>query len=84
MINKNTLKKKIMYRSTHRGTKEMDLLLGSFVKKNINNLETYELKDLYDLMNKDDEILFNFYYKKEYNLINNNNKILEIFKNHKF
>ena len=84
MINKNTLKKKIMYRSTHRGTKEMDLLLGSFVKKNINNLETYELKDLYDLMNKDDEILFNFYYKKEYNIINNNNKILEIFKNHKF
>ena len=26
------LKKKILYRSSYRGTKEMDLLLGSFVK----------------------------------------------------
>ena len=29
------LKKKIIYRSTYRGTKEMDKLLSSFVKKYI-------------------------------------------------
>ena len=38
MTNKDILKKKIIYRSTHRGTKEMDLLLGLFTKKNINTL----------------------------------------------
>ena len=38
MINKKNLKKQIIYRSSHRGTKEMDLLLGSFVKKNIDKL----------------------------------------------
>ena len=29
----NYLKKKIIYRAEYRGTKEMDLLLGNFVKK---------------------------------------------------
>ena len=33
-INQN-IKKQIVYRSTHRGFKEMDLLLGKFVKKYI-------------------------------------------------
>ena len=33
MDNKKSIKKQIIYRSTHRGTKEMDLLLGEFVKK---------------------------------------------------
>ena len=35
---KEILKKQIIYRSMHRGTKEMDLLLGNFVKKHINEL----------------------------------------------
>ena len=49
MTNKENLKKQIIYRSTHRGTKEMDLLLGNFVRKNINNLNDLELKDLDNL-----------------------------------
>ena len=44
MTNKEILKKKIIYRSTHRGTKEMDLLLGNFVKKYIDNFNNSELK----------------------------------------
>ena len=36
-FNIDDLKKKIIYRSTYRGTKEMDLLLGNFVKRNIYN-----------------------------------------------
>ena len=38
------LKKKILYRSEYRGTKEMDLLLSNFVKKYINNFDIEELK----------------------------------------
>ena len=38
MKNIDKLKKKILYRSRHRGTKEMDLLLGNFVKKYVNLL----------------------------------------------
>ena len=46
MINKEILKKQIIYRSTHRGSKEMDILLGNFVKKYINSFNEDELKDV--------------------------------------
>ena len=52
MTNKEILKRQIIYRSNHRGTKEMDLLLGNFVKKYINNLNENDLKDLVDLLKK--------------------------------
>ena len=37
------IKKKIIYRSNYRGTKEMDKLLGAFVKKYINDLSEEDL-----------------------------------------
>ena len=61
MENKNTLKKQILYRSKHRGTKEMDLLLGNFVNKYINLFNDKELKELEILINIDDEILYKWY-----------------------
>ena len=50
MVNKEILKKQIIYRSTHRGSKEMDLLLGNFVKKYIDELNDAELNDLEKLL----------------------------------
>ena len=38
-------KKRILYRASYRGTKEMDILLGAFVKKYIDQLNSSELKD---------------------------------------
>ena len=64
MINKEILKKQIIYRSTHRGSKEMDLLLGNFVKKYIEELNDVELNDLEKLLFLEDEILYNWYFKK--------------------
>ena len=52
------LKKKIIYRSTYRGTKEMDKLLSSFVKKYIQKFDISELIHLLDLLDIDDENLF--------------------------
>ena len=43
------LKKKIKYRSSYRGTKEMDLLLSSFVSKYIDTLSGLELKKLIEI-----------------------------------
>ena len=40
------LKKKLLYRSSYRGTKEMDILLSSFVKFYIDKFTEEELKDL--------------------------------------
>ena len=50
MANKEILKKQLIYRSMRRGTKEMDLLLGNFVKKHINKLNVTELNDLAKLL----------------------------------
>lgn len=61
--NKEILKKQIIYRSMHRGTKEMDLLLGNFVKKHINKLNVTELKDLAKLLFIEDEVIYKWYFK---------------------
>ena len=55
------LKKKIIYRSNYRGTKEMDKLLGAFTKKYIDELNTEDLYDLEKLLDIDDSNLYNFF-----------------------
>jgi len=37
--NKEDLKNKIIYRASYRGTKEMDILLTTFVKKHIDSFD---------------------------------------------
>ena len=83
MTNKEILKKQIIYRSMHRGTKEMDLLLGNFVKKHIDKLDSNELKDLDKLLFIEDEVIYKWYF--ENNLNNNipNTKVSTMLKNFK-
>ena len=64
-MNIDNLKKKILYRSEHRGTKEMDLLLSNFVKKYVNSLNERELCELESLLNIDDEVLYKWYLNNE-------------------
>ena len=83
-LNIDELKKKIIYRSNYRGTKEMDKLLGKFVKKYINELEEEDLIDLDKLLNIDDTNLYNFYngFDTEFEIEKNN--ISFLFKNFKY
>ena len=74
------LKKKIIYRSNYRGTKEMDKLLGAFTKKYIDTLSVKELKDLEELLDIDDNNLYNFYNGLDYDIKNNNKYIYSLFK----
>ena len=78
MINIDELKKKIIYRSNYRGTKEMDNLLCAFTKKYINNLNENDLLDLEKLLNIDDTNLYNFYngIKTDFEFENNNINLL--------
>ena len=77
------LKKKLLYRASYRGTKEMDILLSTFVKKHINKLNDKQLKELEDFLKLEDEVLLNFYNfdikKKEIE----KNSISKMFKNFK-
>ncbi len=83
-INIDELKKKIIYRSNYRGTKEMDKLLGTFTKKNINNLSYEDLVDLERLLNIDDTNLYNYYTGVETDIEIENNKVNLLFKNFKY
>ena len=83
-INIDELKKKIIYRSNYRGTKEMDKLLGTFTKKNINNLNNEELIDLEKLLNIDDDNLYKFYKELKTDFKFEDNKINLLFRNFKY
>ena len=83
MTNKEILKKQIIYRSTHRGTKEMDILLGGFVKKYIDHFTDDELKELEQILVIEDEILYRWYFDKTDNNIIPNNKVSEMLKKFK-
>tara|TARA_Y100000590_G_scaffold456443_1_gene607087 strand:- start:51 stop:305 length:255 start_codon:yes stop_codon:yes gene_type:complete len=65
MTNKENLKKQIIYRSTHRGTKEMDILLGNFVKKYIDDFTVSDLDDLKVILLLDDEEIHKWYFDKK-------------------
>ena len=81
MINIDELKKKIIYRSNYRGTKEMDKLLSTFVKTYINNLSEKDLFNLEKLLNIDDTNLYNFYNGLETDFEIENNDVTSLFKN---
>tara|TARA_B100000029_G_scaffold316398_2_gene308827 strand:+ start:1303 stop:1560 length:258 start_codon:yes stop_codon:yes gene_type:complete len=84
MSNKEVIKKQIIYRSNHRGTKEMDLLLGSFVNKYIDSFNVSELNDLLHLLDFDDNSLSNFCINKNLSTDIPNNKISKLLKNFYF
>ena len=83
MNNIALLKKKILYRSKYRGTKEMDLLLSNFTKKYINDFGIVELKLLDDLLSFDDNSLFKWYFNKKSEIKIPNNKVSNLLKNFK-
>jgi antitoxin CptB len=83
MTNKEILRKKIIYRSMHRGSKEMDLLLGNFVKKNIDKLNNNELEDLEKLLFIEDEIIYKWYFEKNSDNAIPNTKVSMMLKNFK-
>ena len=77
------LKKRLIYRAGYRGTKEMDILLSSFVNKNINSFDRNLLNELENFLNFEDEVILNFY---NYDIVEkeiDKNKISKIFKEFK-
>ncbi len=78
------IKKKIIYRSNYRGTKEMDKLLGAFTSKYLDELEGDDLNQLIKLIEIDDNNLYNFYNGLNTDIKFEDNKINNLFKNFKY
>ena len=76
-------KKKLIYRAGYRGTKEMDILLSSFVNRYINDFDEGLLVELEKFLDFEDEIILNFY---NFNLVEkriDQNKVSKIFQKFK-
>ena len=78
-----TFKKKLVYRASYRGTKEMDILLSSFVDKNIGLFNGQLLNELDKFLNFEDEVILDYY---QHGIIRENidkNEVSKIFKKFK-
>ena len=82
-IDIDNLKKRILYRSQYRGTREMDNLLNSFVVRYINEIDESKLDNLEKFLELDDEKLYKFYNNTLMDLDFEDKYILNLFKNFK-
>ena len=75
-------KKKLLYRSNYRGTKEMDILLSNFVKKHIDKFDESQLNELDKFLDFEDNVILNYYHHgiAEKNI--DKNKISRIFRDY--
>ena len=85
MINdKENLKKRLIYRSQYRGTKEMDKLIGRFVQTNINNFNEIQLKELEKFLSIDDDTLYKYYNNQIETIKDIDNDFIKLYKSHIF
>ena len=63
--NNDFLRKKLYFRSSHRGMKELDLLLGNFAQDNLNTMNSIELSEFEEVLNISDQNLYLWYMNKE-------------------
>lgn len=58
-------RKKLLWRATHRGTKEMDILLGTFARENLPSMNAEQLKEFEEITKIPDITLTNWLTGKE-------------------
>ncbi len=76
-------RKRLIYRSWHRGTLEMDLILGSFADKNVPGFSENELDEFDALLQLQDPDLYNWIMGAEAPPANLNTGLFEKLKRHK-
>ena len=51
-------RKKLLFRSSHRGTQEMDIILGTYAEENLPNMNDIELRKFQEFLNLSDPDLY--------------------------
>ena len=74
--------KKLLFRSSHRGTKEMDIVLGVYFKKNHSNLSEVDLREFEKLLDFSDKILTDYFVMNKPNINLENINIVKKIKKH--
>lgn len=76
-------RKRLIFRSEHRGTKEMDLIMGSFARENVPHFSKEELEQYDELLKENDPNLYNWITGKEDPPANVASVMFEKLKSHK-
>ena len=58
-------RRRLIFRSAHRGIKEMDLIMGSFARANVPNFTEADLAEYDTLLCNNDPDLYNWVTRKE-------------------
>ena len=53
--------KKLLFKASHRGTKEMDIILGSFAEKNLETMNEENLKLFEEILEMPDPDLYKWF-----------------------
>ncbi|NQV44841.1 MAG: succinate dehydrogenase assembly factor 2 [Rhodospirillales bacterium] len=69
-------RKRLLYRSAHRGMKEMDALLGGYANERLDFMSDSELLEFESLMDESDNDLMNWILEREQIPDNRNSVIL--------
>ena len=77
-----TQQKKLLFKSSHRGSKEMDILLGRFVEKYIELFNSAELDMLEILLELDDNDIYQYALDKVKIPEDLNNRVMELLKDY--
>ena len=77
-------RKRLIFRSDHRGPKEMDVLLGSFAKKHVPAMSEQELEQFDEILKENDPNLYNWITGKEPEPDNVKSALFDRLKDHKY
>lgn len=77
-------RKRLVFRSWHRGTREMDLLLGSFADRHVMRFTESQLTLFDALLKENDPDLYNWYTGREAPPSNVVSDVLDLFIAHQF
>ncbi len=78
------LKKRLIYRSLYRGTREMDKLIGSFVKSSIDSFNSEQLQELEKFLSVDDDTLYKIYNEQKDELEGISTTFIKLYRSYKY
>ncbi|MBI1272856.1 MAG: succinate dehydrogenase assembly factor 2 [Alphaproteobacteria bacterium] len=76
-------RERLRFRSWHRGTKEMDLILGTFADLHIHTLSERQLDEYEELLLESDPDLYNWYAGRESAPPEKNGTVMKLLLGHK-
>lgn len=82
--NIENMRKRLIFRSWHRGTKEMDLIMGSFADRYVPDFSEDELAQYDEILNCSDPDLYNWITGQEEAPANQVSPVMERLLRHQF